>query len=59
MGQPVHETVSTTESPTLRDHLRALGDACIGLDVRDSDVLMDIDTPAQMPHGISIAHRRT
>ncbi len=32
--------------PPLRDHLRALGDACIGVDVRDPDVLVDIDTPA-------------
>lgn len=33
--------------PPLRDHLRTLGDACIGVDVRDNDVLVDIDTPAE------------
>ena len=32
--------------PPLRDHLRALGDACFGVDVHDPDVLIDIDTPA-------------
>jgi molybdenum cofactor cytidylyltransferase len=32
--------------PPLRDHLRALGDACISVDIRDPDVLVDIDTPA-------------
>ena len=34
------------DPPPLRDHLRALGDACIGVEVRDPDVLVDIDTPA-------------
>lgn len=32
--------------PPLRDHLRTLGDACVGVEVRDPDVLVDIDTPA-------------
>lgn len=32
--------------PTLREHLRALGDTCVGVDTRDPDVLVDIDTPA-------------
>lgn len=32
--------------PPLRDHLKSLGEACIGVDVRDPDVLVDIDTPA-------------
>lgn len=32
--------------PPLRDHLRELGDACASVEVRDPDVLVDIDTPA-------------
>jgi molybdenum cofactor cytidylyltransferase len=32
--------------PPLRDHLKALGDAASGVEVRDPDVLVDIDTPA-------------
>jgi molybdenum cofactor cytidylyltransferase len=32
--------------PPLRDHLKSLGEACIGVDVRDPDALVDIDTPA-------------
>lgn len=34
------------DPPPLRDHLRALGEACIGVELRDPDVLVDIDTPA-------------
>ncbi len=33
--------------PPLRDHLRELGDAAVGVDVNDPDVLVDIDTPAE------------
>jgi len=32
--------------PPLRDYLRSLGDASVGVDVTDSDVVVDIDTPA-------------
>jgi len=33
--------------PPLRDHLHALGDACLEVEVEDADVLVDMDTPAQ------------
>lgn len=33
--------------PPLRDHLHALGEACVDVDVDDADVLVDMDTPAQ------------
>lgn len=33
--------------PPLRDHLRALGDACVNVEVADADVLVDLDTAAQ------------
>jgi CTP:molybdopterin cytidylyltransferase MocA len=33
--------------PSLRDHLSALGDACVDEDVDDPDVLVDFDTPTE------------
>ncbi|UQA54697.1 nucleotidyltransferase family protein [Polyangium aurulentum] len=33
--------------PPLRDHLQALGDACVDEDVDDPDVLVDFDTPSE------------
>lgn len=33
--------------PPLRDYLRTLGDAVVGVDVSDPEVLVDIDTPAE------------
>ena len=34
--------------PPLREHLRTLGAACADVDVDDSAVLVDLDTPAQV-----------
>jgi molybdenum cofactor cytidylyltransferase len=36
------------DPPPLRDHLRALGAACAGVDVADPGVLIDLDTPADV-----------
>lgn len=33
--------------PPLRDHLQALGEACVDEEVDDPDVLVDFDTPAE------------
>ncbi|HRI68120.1 MAG TPA: nucleotidyltransferase family protein [Polyangium sp.] len=52
-GHPVAMQSSALERyrqplpPPLRDHLRSLGDACVGVELRDPDVLVDIDTPAE------------
>lgn len=36
------------DPPPLRDHLRALGDRCADVDVSDSSVLIDLNTPADV-----------
>jgi CTP:molybdopterin cytidylyltransferase MocA len=36
------------DPPALRDHLRALGAACAGVDVPDPTVLIDLNTPADV-----------
>lgn len=40
--------------PSLRDHLRALGDAVVGVEVNDPAVLIDLNTPADV-----MGHLRT
>jgi CTP:molybdopterin cytidylyltransferase MocA len=43
--------------PTLREHLRALGNACASVDVDDAAILLDLDTPADVQSALGAPPR--